>query len=115
MSGCCGCVDEYPVEPYTDPILQRNCRQYLRLIKKLDRLHVIWNPPSSRTCWHFLRSIKEFEDQDDTGRKEDEPKVLPTARLLVAMRFFEESVAHLATADVDNCFYRLRVGQSLAE
>ena len=31
------------------------------------------------------------------------------------MRFFEESVAHLTTVDVDNCFHRLRIGQSLAE
>ena len=41
-------VDEYErtardttIELYTDPILQRNNREYLRFIKKLDRLHVL--------------------------------------------------------------------------
>ena len=29
-----------PVEPYTDPTLQRNYRQYLRLIEKSDRIHM---------------------------------------------------------------------------
>ena len=31
------------------------------------------------------------------------------------MRYFEESVAHPATTDVDNCSHRPRIGQSVAE
>ena len=31
-----------PVEPCTGPLLECNHRQYLRLTRKLDRLHVLW-------------------------------------------------------------------------
>ena len=37
------------------------------------------------------------------------------ARSTEATRYFVECVAHLATVHVDNCFHRLRLGQSLAE
>ena len=64
-------VDEYeriardtPVEPYTDPITQRTYRQYLRLIKNLDRLYILrWASSSldetgdaSRTNQRFCQS-----------------------------------------------------------
>ena len=85
----------------------------------------------------ILHGDKEgFEDQDDTGREENEPKVLPTAgcfpgyrrepllrievRLLDgvmarsadAVRLIEEHVADLASVDVDNCsLYFCPIGQ----
>ena len=50
-------VDEYeriardaPVEPYTDPILRRKNRQYLRLVRKLDRLHILRLHPQERVA-----------------------------------------------------------------
>ena len=77
-------VDEYeriardaPVVPYTDPIVRRNCRQHL-LLEKMDRLRMLrWTlHPQERVCIFF---VKEFEDQNDTGREQNVPKVLLAA------------------------------------
>ena len=87
-------------------------------------------PASSGTRGHLFLQ-EELEDQNDTGRKENEPKVLSAARCVLGfsrievrlpdgvtatiMRFFEESVARLVTVDADICFHRLRIGRSLSE
>ena len=56
-------VDEYeriardtPVEPYTDPILQRVPLTVLAPHQEIGSApHALVDPASSRTCWHFLR------------------------------------------------------------
>ena len=64
-------------EPYTDPLLQRNCRQYLRLIKKLHRLHMSpWTlHPQERVGIFFVKlkshrlRIGQSRDVSKNGRE----------------------------------------------
>ena len=123
MSGCCG-VDEY--ERITRDtlsslarilFLQRNYREYLRLIMKLDRfrmLRCILHPQELVGTFVVEKKSSKIRMILGSGRTNKGFDGV-VARSTEAVRFFEESVAHLATVDVDNCFHRLCIGQSLAE
>ena len=113
-----------PVELYSDHTLQRNCRQYWRLHpqesvgiffvrKKNSKIRMILD--ARRTNQWFCQPPGVALAAAETLSR-IEVRVLGgvMARSTKAVRFFEESVAHLAT-DVGNCFHRIHIGQSLAE
>ena len=121
-----------PAEPHTDHILRGNYRQHLRLIKKLDRLHML-KTRGHLFAYYKNSKIRVILDARRTNQMLCQPPrvALATAetfsrievrlpngvmaRSTEATRSFEESVARLATVDVDNCLHCPRIGQSLAE
>ena len=116
-----------PVEPYMDPVLGSDRRQYIAFLEDLDRRGLLsWTQDPKVLCSLFFVKKKPSETGADLRRIVDcrpanrrfaEPPntVLASPESMSSLEVDESDTLYTSTVDVRDCFYRIRISESFAK